>query len=149
MIIYTDGACSGNGSDNAVAAWAFIVTEGDQLTDKKSGRIEGGTNNIGELTAIYEALKYVAEKEEEFVFFTPVTILSDSIYCVNGVNHWRHSWKEHNWTRKGKELKNVELWKSIDKLLDGIYTFVELKHVPGHSGVYWNECVDALAKSEI
>lgn len=144
--IYTDGACSGNGSKDAVAGWAFVVTEGTQSLAHGLGRIKNGTNNIGEMTAIIEALKYVLEHENDFI---NVELYSDSSYCINGILTWRHSWKQHNWTRKGKELKNAELWKEIDDLLNIIDCPIEFHHIAGHSGHFWNEYVDRMAKDEI
>ena len=128
---YVDGACSGNGKENAIAGWAFVLLdENNLIIQEKSGRIEGGTNNIGELTAIIKAIenyKGIGLKDE-------LTVYSDSSYCITGINEWRHNWKKNNWWRNSKKtqvLKNREQWIKLDSLIDETTMF--FKKVDGHS----------------
>ena len=144
LAVYTDGACSMNGKEGAKAGWAFCVVneETDELIYSDNGGIPNGTNNIGELTAIYEALRYLRQN----YVTTKAVIYSDSAYCINGVTNWRYNWKKNDWWRdkaKTQELKNRQLWKNIDALIDT--TYLEFEKVSAHTGVKWNEYVDAMA----
>ena len=86
IIIYTDGACSGNPGPGG---WAAIL-----IYNGKEKEISGGnkntTNNIMEITAVIEglkALKYPCEVE----------LYSDSAYAVNT---FTQGWT-FNWMQKG------------------------------------------------
>lgn len=143
--IYTDGACSANGSSNAVAGWSYCVTRGDNLIHSDYGYILNGTNNIGELWGILKALSYVSLFHNAD---TELIIYSDSSYCVKGINEWRHNWKKNNWTRSTGELKNKDLWVAIDSYI-GRYPKIHFEKVKGHAGEKWNEEADRLAKQGV
>lgn len=146
---YVDGAASKNGSSNSMAGWAFVLLDdNNNIITENSGSIVSGTNNMGELTAILKAIKsYLSLKTNE-----QIIILSDSAYCINGINDWRHKWKKYNWHRDPKEslqVKNKEIWKEIDSNIDEMFMIFE--KVQGHSNekninAYWNDYVDKKAK---
>jgi ribonuclease HI len=142
LTAYTDGACSANGTSKAKAGWAFVLLDEDEnLIAEGAGGVDNGTNNIGELTAIIKAIEAAAELSPE-----KLEILSDSAYCINGITNWRYNWKKNDWWRDAKktqELKNRELWITLDHLID--MSYMEFEKVAGHSGVEWNEIVDKLA----
>ena len=143
--IYTDGAASGNGSENCVCGWAYVVVgEDGQIYGEDSGAIHNGTNNIGELTGIIQAL-YAAKFLEDN--HKRVIICSDSAYCINGITSWRFIWRKNDWWRDSKktqELKNRELWIELDSLIDSDY--MDFEKVKGHTGNKdWNDYVDKLA----
>ena len=97
-----------------------------------------------ELMAILIALKHI-DNSGEVGFLKPV-IYSDSAYCVNLINDWMYKWEQNGWKRpKNQEVKNLDIIKQIYELAD----IAELRKVPGHSGIQWNEYVDKLAKNEI
>ena len=75
VIIYTDGACSGNPGPGG---WAAVLMAGE-LKKEISGGDKSTTNNIMELTAIIQGLKALKQECE-------VEIFSDSSYCVNAFN---------------------------------------------------------------
>jgi len=145
ICIYTDGACSFNGSSDAIAGWSFCVVRGNELLDKYYGTVYNGTNNIGELWGILSALTYIDKWAEEE---TEIIIYSDSAYCVNGANEWRHNWRCNGWKRSSGELKNAELWQSIDYFLNK-HPNVRIEKVKGHAGVDWNDYADTLAKKGV
>lgn len=140
--VFTDGACRKNGYSDACAGWAYaIIDENNNLVKADSGTIFGGTNNIGELTAIIEGIKAAKALEPEFF-----TILSDSAYCINGITNWRYNWKKNNWWRDAaqtQELKNKDMWIILDSLYDSM--IMDFEKVAGHAGIEWNEYVDKLA----
>jgi ribonuclease HI len=139
---YTDGAASKNGTADCIAGWAFVLLGDDEsLIAEDSGRVENGTNNIGELQAIINAIKVAAKFN-----YDRLVIYSDSAYCINGITNWRYNWKRNNWWRDRAQtqvLKNKDMWIELDHLIDS--SKMEFVKCSGHSGVKWNEYVDKAA----
>lgn len=138
--IFTDGACSGNPGAGGYAA----ILQFRKNSKRYEKIIKGGyrltTNNRMELKAIIEALKALKEP-------VIVDIYTDSQYIAHAFEKgWFHRWKEKNWKReKNKPVKNVDLWKELDQLLQ-IHT-VRFHWIRGHSGIPDNERVDQIATS--
>ena len=138
VIIYTDGACSGNPGPGG---WGTILMYKD--TKKEiSGNNPDTTNNIMEITAVIEGLKLLKEP-------CNVQIYSDSAYVVNAFNqHWIENWIKKNWQNSKKEpVKNKELWLELYALVkDHNVTFIKVK---GHSDNEFNNRCDELARNAI
>ena len=136
IIIYTDGACIGN---PGLGGWGAIIIS--QNNEKKiSGGSELTTNNRMEMQAVVEALKCIETTSS-------ITLYTDSKYIINGISSWIYRWKENNWTSSNKRpIKNIDLWKIIDSFTSKHN--IEWKWVKGHSGDYYNEEVDKLARAE-
>ncbi|UII80059.1 ribonuclease H [Flagellimonas sp. CMM7] len=128
--IWTDGSCDPNPGKGG---WAFALNK----KEYKAGQVEHSTNNRMEMTAVSEAIAYA---KYEFPSL-PIKIHCDSQYVVNGFNSWMHGWKKKGWTKKGGEIKNLDIWK----ILYENHQDVELVWVKGHSGNDMNEFVDVLA----
>ena len=138
VIIYTDGACSGNPGPGG---WAAILISGE--TKKEiSGGSPNTTNNIMELTAILEGLKALKYECE-------VEIYSDSAYSVNAFNQgWIYNWVKKGWkTADGSSVKNKEIWEELYNLTKKHkVTFIKVK---GHSDDELNNRCDELPRAEI
>ncbi|MCX7923316.1 MAG: ribonuclease HI [Clostridia bacterium] len=138
VIIYTDGACSGNPGEGG---WGAILKYGE-IEKEISGFEEHTTNNKMELTAAIEALRRLREACE-------VELYSDSAYLINGFTKgWVQSWKSNGWRNSSKEeVKNIDLWKE----LDAFNTKHKIKwiKVKGHSDNEYNNRCDKLATGEI
>lgn len=138
VVLYTDGACSGNPGPGG---WAFILRH--ILSDKEmegSGSEWDTTNNRMELQAIIEGLKKLRRK-------TRVHVVTDSSYVKNGITQWVDGWKSRGWKRKTssglKPVKNVDLWKELDQLIN--FHSASFEHIRGHAGHPENERCDELA----
>ncbi|MCI8397436.1 MAG: ribonuclease HI [Clostridia bacterium] len=138
VIIYTDGACSGNPGPGG---WGTIL-----MYEGNKKEISGGnpdtTNNVMEMTAVIEGLKMLKYPCE-------VEIYSDSAYVVNAFNqHWIDGWKKKGWKNSNKEdVKNRELWEEMDRLIQNHdVTFIKVK---GHSDNEYNNRCDELARNAI
>ena len=138
VLIYTDGACSGNPGPGG---WGAILMYGE-VKKEISGALKDTTNNIMEITAVLEALKLLKEECE-------VEVYSDSAYVVNAFNQgWLDNWQKNNWRTAGKDpVKNKELWEELYNLTQKHkVTFIKVK---GHSDNEWNNRCDFLATSAI
>ena len=138
VIIYTDGACSGNPGKGG---WGAILIYGD-VKKEISGGSNSTTNNQMELTAPIEALKLLKRP-------CNVKIYSDSAYLVNAFClGWIHNWKRNGWkTADKKDVKNKELWIEIDNFTK-IHNIEWIK-VKGHSDNEYNNRCDELAVNAI
>lgn len=140
ILIYTDGACSGNPGPGG---WGAILMYKDYKKEISGGNKET-TNNIMEITAVIEALKLIKEN-----FGAEIEIYSDSAYVVNAFNNgWIDNWRKNNWRTASKEpVKNKELW---EELYDFTKKFkIEFIKVKGHSDNEFNNRCDELARGEI
>ena len=136
VCIYTDGACSGNPGPGG---WAAILTYGENERELSGGE-SATTNNRMELMAAISALTALKESCE-------VELWTDSQYIEKAINEgWLAGWKRRDWKRKGGELKNIELWQELDRLL-GLHR-VNFNWLKGHDGHEYNERCDALAVAE-
>ena len=136
VCIYTDGACSGNPGPGG---WAAILTYGENERELSGGE-SATTNNRMELMAVISALTALKESCE-------VELWTDSQYIEKAINEgWLAGWKRRGWKRKGGELKNLELWQELGRLL-GLHR-VNFNWLKGHDGHEYNERCDALAVAE-
>lgn len=145
--VYTDGSCSSNPGPGGYAF--VIVSSRDNVLLRVSGCSPKTTNNQMELKAIVSALKHSKENLAINAKENIIQIYSDSAYCINPlVQGWLKNWKKFNWkTRKGEEIKNLELWKELDGVLCKMRAKVEFIKVKGHSGNKYNELANDLAQN--
>ena len=131
VIIYTDGACSGNPGPGG---WGAILMYKDTKKEISGGK-KDTTNNVMELTAALEALKLLK-------FPCEVEVYSDSAYLVNGFNQgWIYGWQKNNWKNSSKEpVKNKEIWEEIYKMTQKHK--VKFIKVKGHSDNEFNNRCD-------
>lgn len=130
LVIYTDGACSGNPGPGG---WAWAALDGSFA----SGAAERTTNQRMELLAVLEALRHHVED--------PVEIVSDSTYVVNCFrDRWWSGWLRRGWVNsKNQPVANRDLWEPLIELVRP--RKVSFRWVKGHSGDPMNDFVDELA----
>ena len=140
LVLYTDGACSGNPGPGG---WAAILKHSKTDSVKKlSGGHPQTTNNRMELAAAIEGLKTIDTSKPRRVH-----LVSDSQYMILGLTQWIEGWIANHW-RRGKKagappVKNAELWKELLALTQRHDMTYE--HVRGHSGHPENEECDRMA----
>ncbi len=144
VIVFTDGACSGNPGPGG---WAAILKHPATGKEKRlSGGSPNTTNNKMELTGAIEGLKAIdAAKRRR------VRLVSDSEYVLRGLTEWVEGWIANGW-RRGKKstaepVKNVELWQELHAL--ALKHEMSYEHVRGHSGHPENEECDRMAVAEV
>ncbi|MEX0608481.1 MAG: ribonuclease HI [Balneolaceae bacterium] len=137
VIVYTDGACSGNPGPGG---WGAVL-----IWNGKQKEISGGdpqtTNNRMEMQAVIEALKSLKKP-------CRVKIHSDSALIINAfIKGWIENWQKNGWRKADKKpVENKELWEQMIKAMKP--HDVEWIKVKGHSGHVLNDLVDALAVAE-
>jgi len=137
VIIYTDGACSGNPGPGG---WGAILKFGSEEKELSGGEHET-TNNRMEMMAAIEALRALKKP-------CRVTLVTDSNYLKDGITTWIHNWKKNGWrTAAKKPVKNADLWEALEKATEK--HDVVWEWVKGHAGHPENERADALARQGI
>ena len=138
VIIYTDGACSGN---PGLGGWGAILIYKNK-EQEISGYEENTTNNKMELTAAIKALERLKEPCE-------VELYSDSAYLVNAfLEGWLTKWQMNGFKSSNKKpVQNVDLWQKLIEL-NNIHKITWIK-VKGHADNVYNNRCDALATGEI
>ncbi len=135
VVIYTDGACSGNPGPGG---WGAILSFNG--TEKElSGGEALTTNNRMELMAAISALEALTRACD-------IDLWTDSEYLRGGIMSWMKGWKRNGWkTADKKPVKNVELWQRLDEA--AAKHNVEWHWVKGHAGHEMNERADELARA--
>jgi ribonuclease HI len=134
VVIYTDGACSGNPGPGG---WG-VVLRWNGTEKELHGADSQTTNNRMELTAAIEALEALNRPSR-------VQLHTDSTYLLNGVTKWIAAWQRNGWrTSAKKPVKNEDLWRRLIEAINGHQ--VSWRWVKGHAGEEGNERADALAR---
>ena len=134
IIIYTDGACTGNPGKGGYGA---VIIDGDRREELSAG-YKLTTNNRMEMMGAIAALEALKSNSQ-------VKLHTDSKYIVDAVNKgWAKKWQSKGWRRNAKEMaKNPDLWQEILDLCK-IHE-IEFIWVKGHAGIAENERCDRLA----
>ncbi|HEY1041680.1 MAG TPA: RNase H family protein [Candidatus Paceibacterota bacterium] len=144
IIIYTDGASSGNPGPGG---WGTLVVDVQKEKVYELGdKLARTTNNETELMALLEGLRKLSDlKINKDVH---IYVYLDSQYVRNGVMSWMKGWIRNDWiTSTGEAVKNKELWMALNDELQLFKKLpIEYIHVNGHVGVLGNERVNDIAQ---
>jgi ribonuclease HI len=138
VIIYTDGACSGNPGPGG---WgAILIAEG--IEKELSGFAEKTTNQRMELQAAIKALSALK-------FSCQVKLHSDSAYLINAFRqNWLRNWQVNGWLNSQKKpVENQDLWLELIGL-NQLHN-IEWVKVPGHKDNLYNNRCDQLARNAV
>lgn len=130
IVIFTDGACSGN---PGVGGWAAILVaydaDGSVVREVEIAGVEPHTtNNRMEIMAALAGLRKLTRP-------TRLRVVSDSTYLV------------YTMTRGWKRKANTDLWAELDLAARGHH--ITWQYVRGHAGHVYNERCDRLAVAQI
>ncbi len=149
VTIYTDGSSRGNpGPGGYAAICIYPDAKGLYHVAELGGREVNTTNNRMELQGLISALDHM---QDFYARGTQITFsfFIDSSYVLKGAKEWLSGWKSKNWiTSTKEEVKNSDLWKELDTLLEmhkanGIKFKWNL--IKGHSEIAGNERCDVIA----
>jgi ribonuclease HI len=130
VIIYTDGACSGNPGRGG---YGVVLMSGSHRKEISEG-FRLTTNNRMELLAVIKGLEALRKKG------TSVKLFTDSQYVANAVNKgWVFDWERKLFRKK----KNQDLWIRFLELYR--QHNVSLFWLRGHNNDTENERCDILA----
>lgn len=134
VVIYTDGACSGNPGPGGYG----VVMLYRDFRKELSGGFQNTTNNRMEILGVVVGLANLKEK-------CSVAVYTDSQYVVNAIEKgWAKKWRANGWMRNKKEpALNADLWERLLKLCE--FHNVNFIWVRGHAGNPENERCDRLA----
>lgn len=137
VVIYTDGACSGNPGPGG---WGAILMYGDHKKEISGGE-NPSTNNRMELTAVIRALEILKEP-------CSVDLYSDSKYVLDALEKgWAVGWRRRGWIKSDKKpALNADLWAILLDLSEKHQ--LSLHWVKGHSSNEFNNRCDELAVIE-
>jgi ribonuclease HI len=134
VVIYTDGACSGNPGRGG---WGAVLESGRAKRELYGGD-PATTNNRMELMAAIQALEALKRP-------STVTLYTDSKYLLDGITKWINGWQRNGWKTSAKQpVKNADLWRRLTEAMDG--HDITWKWVKGHAGDPGNERADELAR---
>ena len=163
---FTDGSCLNNGKINAISSYSFIIYEEDEnffcelcdCASKVPNQIKQ-SNNIGELMAIKETLKFLLKEKKNN---HDILLYTDSMYCINSVSDdgakWYIKWERTNWT---KPILNKEIIQEIISLRK-MFSNIKFVYIKAHTNLHKtstdsferflyenNNYVDNRAKSQL
>src|SRR5690606_15311995 len=127
-VYYTDGSCSPNPGPGG-----FAVIKNNQ--PYIAGYDLDSTNIRMEGMALITALQDAGDEEAE--------IYTDSEFWINVITKWAPGWAAKGWTKKGGEIKNLDLVMEAYSLYQQSNTI--LTWVRGHEGDPGNELADEWA----
>ena len=107
VILYTDGACSGNPGPGG---WGAILEYMGHQREMSGGEAST-TNNRMELTAVIRGLQALKEP-------CIVELYSDSKYVIDGLSKgWAAGWQKKGWIKSDKKpALNPDLWEILLEL---------------------------------
>jgi len=139
-LIFTDGGCEPNPGE---AGSGMAIYRDGVLDELWYGLYNpNGTNNTAELNALHQALLIAAEEMKKN---RSVSILCDSKYAIQCITQWALNWKKNGWTKRGGDIKNLDVIKEMFALHQSIKDEVNILHVNGHVGVEGNELADRMS----
>lgn len=111
--VFTDGASKNNNSKKKVRVGGigifFNVGDPLNVAERLDGKV---TNQIAELKACQRAIHIIIQNYNNI---TPkIKVYTDSMYLINCITTWSHTWSKNGWTKKDKKpVENLELIKDI------------------------------------
>ena len=124
--VYTDGACSKNGTRNASAGIGVFFGENDprNISAKLLGK---QTNNLAELTAIVQAHAAI---RHDVLTGKKIAIVTDSEYAIKCVSTYGEKCSKQHWN---VDIPNKELVKTAYELYQEVSNSVRFIHIRAHT----------------
>jgi ribonuclease HI len=159
--IFTDGACPNNGRKGAKASYGIVFLgiseQGPPLLEiaQPVPPQEPQTNQRAELSAIYNALQIVQERNI-WKEASKICIWTDSQYAIKCITEWGPGWKAKGWKKRdGKPIEHLDILKPLILLREEKASKFSLRYVEAHQSAVrsqqfpwrWNARADALAQA--
>jgi ribonuclease HI len=134
LTVFTDGGCVANGKRNAICGSGVWIEEDHPLNAAIRVPRPRQSNQIGELVAVISALQTVDN-------FAPITIISDSLYVIEGATKHLPKWEGQGYI----DIANAPEWKAPAHQLRKRTATTTFQWQKGHAGVQGNEEADKKA----
>ena len=158
FIFYCDGASRNNGNKNqnemVLGSYGCVFLNKNGRILMKGGKVyKDVTNNQMELLGFIQPMISLINTYFKNSNNNHVHIVSDSQYLIKGILEWMPNWKNNNWKNSsGAKIKNIELWKMIDKIINLDFVDFSFEWVKGHSkkpeegsNEFYNNLCDTIA----
>jgi ribonuclease HI len=137
--VFTDGACTHNGSKKAKGGYAVYWPDEDDPDLNEAAPLPPQpppTNNRAELLGVIRALELADGPMLDPLRLRPVVVYTDSQLLISSATAWLPGWKRAGWRRAdGKPVANPDLLQRLDALLRGrAGAGVRFVHVRAHTG---------------
>jgi ribonuclease HI len=129
LFVYTDGACSKNGSHHAKAGIGIYFGEGDKRNTSLRLLTTKQTNNVAELTSLNHAINIVLNDKDTKT--KNITFVTDSKYSIQCLTTYGKKCAKNGWKT---DIPNKELVMETYTLFNEHVTYVRLLHVMAHTG---------------
>ena len=132
LIIFTDGACTKNGKQDAKAGYGVYFPNNEFQNISEKFTQTPITNQRAELYAIYTALnKSVVELNR----YNQIIIYSDSLYSIKSLTEWIKNWEKNGWkTANNKPVQNLDIIRPIYSIIKDNKDRIQFRHVKSHTG---------------
>lgn len=140
VVIFCDGACDPNPGKSGTGIAVYKHKILDQLWYGLYNPT--GTNNTAELLGLFHSLLIA---KEAVLRDESVIIHCDSKYSIDCITKWAFSWKAKNWTKKGGEIKNLDIIKAAHAAYLEIADNIQVQHIKAHIGIEGNELADRMS----
>lgn len=139
-ILYTDGACIGNGTDKCVASWAVLALKNPSISCSGLVKDVKPSNQTAEITSALMALKVAKEQR-----LKRVMLITDSKYVVDSINKWLEKWMLNGFKdSRGMPVDNEFSLRKLHEVRQGID--LSCSFTRGHADDPYNIEVDLRAK---
>src|ERR1700694_4975046 len=121
VVVFTDGACPGNGTPMARGGYGVFFGENSTYNVSKPLKDNSRhTSQRAELTAAFVALNQIERIEADYNDFESTYIIAtDSAYVVNSLTSYIYKWRQNGYTSStGREVANRDLFERLDDKLD-------------------------------
>ena len=158
FIFYSDGASRNNGNKDqnkiVLGSYGFVFLNKHGKILMKEGKVyQDVTNNQMELLGFIEPIIHLINYYFKNSNNNHIHVVSDSQYLIKGILEWMPNWKNNNWKNSsGAKIKNIELWKMIDKIINLNFVDFSFEWVKGHSkkpemssNEFYNNLCDTIA----
>ena len=132
--VFTDGACTNNGKENASAGSGVWYAEDDPRNQSARVPHKEQSNQTGELYAVLLAVKNHPPNED-------LCVVSDSRYVIDGLTKHSRKWEDRGWI----DVQHNDFFQSIVAWMRWRNAKTRFRWVKGHNGTRGNEEADRLA----
>lgn len=132
--LWTDGSVCENSKSSG---WACVFLSNNKILKKLSGNLKNKKTTEIEIIAVIKGLKYYQKFLDKK--HSLLNIYTDYKHICDVINkkHWK-KWKDNEHSKYWDELLYL--------LLDFNRNKIEFNWIPSHSGYYFNELADKMAK---